>query len=457
MRILFVSANREELPDPVPPLGLLYIHANTPEGHTKKLVDLRFHEEPVDGLREELDGFRPDLVALGLRNIFGSNGNNNVAYYRDLVAAAREACDAPVVVGGGAFSVTPAEMMQALRPDFGISGEGETSFALLVRQLADGDGAGLSDIPNLHYFEDGELRCGAPPARFQELDALARPDRALVDGRHYTECGTDAVQTKRGCRLHCTYCTYPIIEGRTVRRREPAALVAEMLAARKAQPDLNHFFIVDSVFNLPSPHAKDVCREMIACGVDTPWTCYVNPIDFDDELAGLMAEAGCSGIEIGSDSGVQATLDTLKKGFTLEAVEETHRRCREVGIKDCHTFILGAPGENVSDVHETLDFCKRLDPFAAVLMIYTDDHDALDPDSAEARARQASRAEIEDLLRQRRNEFPRWVIPSMGFRFSTRTFRRLRQRGATGPLWQHMQMAFDTGFTPTAPPPTGKT
>ncbi len=33
--------------------------------------------------------------------------------------------------------------------------------------------------------------------------------------------GLAIVQSKRGCPFHCIYCTYPLIEGRKVRVREP--------------------------------------------------------------------------------------------------------------------------------------------------------------------------------------------------------------------------------------------
>ena len=41
---------------------------------------------------------------------------------------AHESCTAPVVVGGSGFSVMPAELMDRLNAEFGISGEGEEAF-----------------------------------------------------------------------------------------------------------------------------------------------------------------------------------------------------------------------------------------------------------------------------------------------------------------------------------------
>ena len=68
MRVSFVSGNREKLPDPVVPLGLLCVAASTPGRHETCLIDLCFAEDPLATLEREIREFRPDLVAVGMRN-----------------------------------------------------------------------------------------------------------------------------------------------------------------------------------------------------------------------------------------------------------------------------------------------------------------------------------------------------------------------------------------------------
>jgi radical SAM superfamily enzyme YgiQ (UPF0313 family) len=216
-------------------------------------------------------------------------------------------------------------------------------------------------------------------------------------------------------------------------------VVDELLWSREQRPAVEHVFVVDSVFNLPPGHAKAVCREMIHRGFDTPWTCYANPLGFDRELADLMAEAGCAGVEIGSDSGCDDILDRLRKGFHVDKIQGIHELCTAAGVRDCHTFILGTPGETAEHVSRTLDFCRDLDPFAAIMMIWTDDYEALDPELAAAR--RSFREEITEVLRVKEDEFPRWIIPPLGTNFDGRLFAWLRRRGLRGPLWQHIQLA----------------
>jgi radical SAM superfamily enzyme YgiQ (UPF0313 family) len=440
MRIAFVSGNREKLPDAVVPLGLLYLAAATPEEHERTLIDLCFEPAPEQALRERLQGFRPELIALGLRNIQNNDYSglrDNIAYYRGLVAAAREASEAPIVVGGSGFSVMPEALMHELRPDFGIAGEGEQAFPKLVEALAGGP-AQLGAIGSLHRFEDGGL-VSNPPAGFLDLRTLPYPDRALVDPRYYERYGVESVQTKRGCPLRCEYCTYPIIEGRVGRARPPAAVVDEMFRVLGQRPKTRHFFIVDSVFNLPRTHAKDVCRELIAREWRLPWTCYANPLGFDREMAALARAAGCAGMEIGSDSGVDHVLARLRKGFTTAQIRALHELCEANGIPDCHTFILGTQGETFDDVRRTLDFVVDLDPFSAILMMWVDDYEALDPSLRAERIK--LREQIAEILLERKDHFPHWSIPPLRVNFDETLFARLRRRGLHGPLWQHLRSA----------------
>lgn len=439
MRIAFVSGNREKLPDAVIPLGVLYVMASTPDRHEKRLVDLCFERHPEQALRAALERIAPDLVAIGMRNIQNNDYSgiaDNVGYYAGLVAASRQATRAPIVLGGSGFSVMPGRLMERLQADYGIEGEAERSFPRLVEALERGERR-PAGIGGLHILENGRLTSTPRDARFLEMDALPVPDRRLVDRRYVERYGVDSVQTKRGCPLRCDYCTYPLIEGRVGRVRSPAAVVDEMLCSLEQQPGLRHVFFVDSVFNLPRSHAKAVCRELRRRAFPLPWTCYANPLGFDEELARLARSAGCAGMEVGSDSGCDEILQRLRKGFTTARIRQMHRLCRDAGVPDCHTFILGTPGETLDHVKRTLDFIVELDPFAVVLMIWVDDAESLD--AGLRRQRAALRERIAELLVAHKDDYPYWSIPPLGINFDAGLFRRLRRAGLHGPLWQHLR------------------
>jgi len=434
VRIAFISTNREKLPDACIPLGLLYVIASTPARHDRKLIDLAFVTDPHVYVAAELVEFKPDLVAVGIRNIQNndySGISTNIEALKKILKSIREVSLAPIIIGGAGFSVMPDQLMRVLGADYGIAGEGEVRFPRLLEAL-ETNGPLPAGIWSRHND------CPAPPQEptsFDELRGFALPDRALLDRTYYEQYGIDSVQTSRGCSMKCTYCTYPLIEGPIRRLFEPTVVADEF--ARAGEQGAHHVFVVDSVFNLPATHAKAVCRELIRRKNDIPWTCYANPIAFDDELAELMVQARCTGMEVGSDSGCNAVLSRLHKGFGVEQIRQLHERAARFGIADCHTFILGTREETIDQTRTTLDFIIEMDPFAAIIMVWIDDLEALDP--AYARERSSARASILQLLEERRREFPHWIIPSLGVNFEETAFRNMRKAGLKGPLWQHMR------------------
>lgn len=439
LRIAFVSANREKLPDAVIPLGVLSVVGSIPKHHKTTLIDLCFERYPIRALQDSLRKLEPEVVAVGMRNIQNADYtgiDDQLSYYAQIISSVREVSSAPIVLGGSGFSVMPRELTKRLKPDYGISGEGEEAFPLLLEALEAG-GKGLDKVGNLHRLVDGEVESNPPPPNFFNLQNMPRLDRTLLDPRYYERYGIESIQTKRGCPLQCAYCTYPIIEGRSGRARDPVSVVDEMFEALEVHPEVHHFFVVDSVFNLPRTHAKDVCRELIARHWQLPWSCYANPLGFDTEMAELAKAAGCTGMEIGSDSGCDHVLKNLRKGFTTDHILRMHEICESTGIKDCHTFILGTQGETLDDVDRSVEFIVSLDPFAAIIMVWVDDYEALDP--ALRRQRISFRRQIEKRLFELKDEFPYWVIPSLGINFSRGLFRRIRRQGFHGPLWEHLR------------------
>ncbi len=437
MRIAFISANRENMPDAVIPIGLLQVMAAVPERHEKLFWDLCFESDPFAAVADKLREHQPDLVAIGLRNIQNMDYTNitvNLDYYRRLMATVRAHSAAPVVLGGGGFSVMPRELMDVLGAEYGIAGEGERAFAELLEQLEQPSPT-LGHIERLHYRVDGVLRSNASMPEPLDLDGQLRADRSVLPERYYSECGIESLQTKRGCPLHCEYCTYPLIEGARSRMRDPARVADEFMqiCTRKG---VEHVFIVDSVFNLPPRHAKAVCRELVARDNRTPWTSYVNPIAFDDELAGLMVGAGAAGVEIGSDSGCDEVLDRLRKGFRTDKIRRLAQICRTHALKDCHSFILGTRGETLDDVDRSLDFVEELGPFAALMLVWVEDREVVD--AGTERDRRAFRDAIYARLAERASRQPRWSVPRLGIRFDPRSFAVLRKFGLRGPLWQHL-------------------
>ena len=61
------------------------------------------------------------------------------------------------------------------------------------------------------------------------------------------------VQTKRGCCHNCSYCSYPTIEGRKMRYRDPEVVAAEVQRLSR-EHKARYIFFTDGVFNDDAGH-----------------------------------------------------------------------------------------------------------------------------------------------------------------------------------------------------------
>ena len=118
MRVLLVSANQERSPDPVAPLGLCYVATATADaGHEVAVVDLCFRPDVEAAVAEGVNALYPDVIGVSLRNVDNCAFPDTVSYlphYRRVVDACRAASEAPIVLGGAAFTTMPAHYLRVL-------------------------------------------------------------------------------------------------------------------------------------------------------------------------------------------------------------------------------------------------------------------------------------------------------------------------------------------------------
>ena len=87
-------------------------------------------------------------------------------------------------------------------------------------------------------------------------------DNALID-YYWQNSGMLNIQTKRGCPYHCIYCTYPLIEGHTVRTLDPDQIV-KTLSDLYFNKGIDYVFFTDSVFNISNTFNLDLADRLIA-------------------------------------------------------------------------------------------------------------------------------------------------------------------------------------------------
>lgn len=450
MRILFISANNEQEPYPVAPLGAAYVASYLKaRGHEVSILDLCFVEDDQKAVETALNEISPDLIGISLRNIDNLTFNRSVYYLpriKSIVGFIKSRTDVRIVIGGSGYSIFPEEVLRYLDLHLGIAGAGENAFALLADALQEGSYFG--DIPNLCCLKDGEFHSNT--IRFNNSGHM--PDRSLLDNRKYLDLGGMAnIQSKRGCPFHCSYCTYPGIDGNKLRLREPESVVDE-LEEMYVKHSIDHVFFVDDIFNFPEDHAVGICEAIIKRNLRIDWTCFATPLGMTENLAALMKRAGCSGVEFGSDAVTDLTLNGLGKQFSTAEIAAAAEACRRAEMPNAHYLIIGGPGEDNQTLDEAFRFFDRINPTAVIalagLRIYPNtllhqkavDDGVVEKDNnlLEPAFYLSPSLDADGMFRKLAEEGKKrqnWIVPGLNIRYDPETMKMLRKMSRRGSLW----------------------
>ncbi len=357
MRVLLISANTETIDMPTLPLGLACVAVATRKaGHDVTLLDLMAEKDAPSVLRGAVEGFRPDLIGISVRNIDDQNMGNPrflLGPVKEIVAGCRDLSEAKIVLGGAGYSIFPESALDFLGADMGIQGDGEAAFLELIGRID--RGADISGVAGLYAHGRG-LQCERMFVK--GLDKFPLPHADFLSSPFRKEELWMPVQTRRGCPLSCSYCSTGQIEGRTLRRRSPETIVDWI--AQWRQSGVHQFYFVDNTFNLPASYAREICRRLIDQDLSIKWWSILYPKNVDEELVAYLARAGCEQVSIGFESGSEGILRALNKRFTLEEVREISEMLAEYGIKRMGFLLLGSPGETRESVEESLLFADSL-------------------------------------------------------------------------------------------------
>jgi radical SAM superfamily enzyme YgiQ (UPF0313 family) len=358
MRVLLISANREDINMPTLPMGLGCVAAAAQRaGHDVKFLDLMSLDDYQQALENRITAFDPELIGVSVRNIDDQVMKSThfmLDQAKEVIELCRRLSQAPIVLGGAGYSIFPQSALEYLGADMGIQGEGEIAFPALLSQIE--EKKNLAAVPGL-YLPGRGLRA---ERRFvKNLDAVAFPDPSLLmpPGRPNQQFWLP-FQTRRGCPLNCSYCSTSTIEGHIIRKRSPEAAIQELAGWVKA--GFSQVYFVDNTFNLPQPYAIDLCRQIAAAGLDVRWRCIVYPGRVSRPLVEAMAAAGCKEISLGFESGHHMMLRDMNKRFTPREIRRASEMFADAGIRRMGFLLLGGPGETRETVAESFDFVESL-------------------------------------------------------------------------------------------------
>lgn len=344
---LIISANQVVTPYPVYPLGAAcLVTALQAHGHQVCHFDIL-----ADGGRDSLEKYLRDnhfdLIGVSIRNLdsvdSAAPGEDYLDAIAETVRCVRQGTTAPVVLGGPAFSIVPEDLLAFLSADYGVIGEGEELLPWLATEIAAGR------PPREKLFFAGQVK------------SIWRPsDLTPSTARYYLDHGGMlSVQTKRGCPHSCSYCSYPNIEGKQLRYREPEEVAEEIIHLRD-HSGARYIFFADSFFNDNEGRFLEVAEALIRRKAGLPWCAFFRPQNLTRSDLQLMKRAGLAAMEMGTDAACDRTLAGIGKSFTFNDVLEVHHRVLAEEIPCAHFVMFGGPGEDKETLAEGLANLERL-------------------------------------------------------------------------------------------------
>ncbi len=446
-KVLLISANMMKKPYPVYPLGLDYVAGSLETRYLTKILDMNEFSS-LEALGEQVRQYAPDYIGLSIRNIDNTDTINSRGFlsdYQDLVGRIRQNSQATLILGGSGYTIFPLEFLHALNADYGIAGEGER-FPLLLDALEnDADVSAIPGAVTKHTSQvDYQAWQGAMHRAFD-------PD-ATHTNYYLSYGGMLNLQTKRGCPFHCSYCTYPHIEGSKMRLFPPEDIARQ---ARQLQDaGAKYIFMTDSAFNASFEHSRLVADAFINAGLSIPWGGFFAPTVPPADYYKRLADAGLTHVEFGTESMSNTMLKSLRKPFSTDDVFKAHSNVLDAGLFIAHYFLLGGPGENEETLRETLIGVDRLEKavffFFCGIRIYP--HTALYETALREGQISASQnllepvfyrspfisdVEIMNKVEAHADGRLHWLVGA-GESKATRILPRLYDRGHTGPLWEHL-------------------
>src|SRR5215213_302225 len=236
-----------------------------------------------------------------------------------------------------------------------VEGQGELTLSQITATLR--DGGDLRKVPNIIYFEDGEMCRTRVVPENNSLDEnyinwLGFPEEALGN--------TLQTRTARSCAFKCSFCNYPSRAGALTLLS--IDMLEKELDAMMELGNVQNVVFIDDTFNVPFPRFKDICRMMIRKKYPFNWYSYFRCSNSDEEAIELMANSGCKGVFLGIESGSPSILVNMNKSATIEKYAKGIEWLRQYGIMSFGSFITGFPGETDVTVAETVEFIKQTKP-----------------------------------------------------------------------------------------------
>ena len=346
------------------PLGLDYILTVLKKHYDVDCLNLNHVDSPKDAINNALNLKDYDFVG---------TGSNSMGYsvVKMIIDTVREHKSRPKIVLGGQIITTEPELIfDALRPDFGVIGEGEETIVELLEAVK--DGRDLSLVDGIIFRKDKIVQT---PKRVpvENLDSIPFPEleaigfKELLENTHCNFAPYTSIFDKpriypilasRSCPFQCTFCYH---EGK-FRKRSIKNVMDELNIAVKKYK-INLVSLYDDCFAFDRGRIIEFCSEIkklqSEISWELKWMCQLIVTVVDAELLKILKDAGCVAVSYGFESISPIVLKSMRKHITPEQIDAALKKTLDAGLFVIANFIFGDVAETIDTANATIDYWKE--------------------------------------------------------------------------------------------------
>lgn len=298
-------------------------------------------------LRNELLAFKPDLVGISMITLQYKNTYRMISSIKNLLPKVK------IVVGGHHVTILKEKVLEECdKIDFGVVADGERTIIELC-----GDGNSYGEIKGLIFREKEDIYFTGERSPVENLDEYAFPKYEKFNMQRYSK--QIPVHSSRGCVFQCTFCPNKLL-GMKYRTRGVNHFVDEI--EYWYLKGYRQFAIDDENFALNRKRVYEICDEIERRSLRKLFIRCSNGLradGVDRELLTRMKEIGVREVGFGVDGGNNKVLGHVKKGESIERIEEAIRIACELGLDVKLFIIVGTPHEEKTDIEDSIRLARK--------------------------------------------------------------------------------------------------